>query len=421
MDPALLDACDGAMERKLRITTGLILFAYAAVIFSAMRPAFSASRRWSPSAAASCSRHGGRRPGAAAVRLVLVHAALGLYALFRRRHLRIPASEAWQLALGLAIPLFLAPHVINVRVGATVFGLDDSYRTMLGRFWIAAGALAKHFALLGLVWAHGCIGLGFWLRRYDWSRRPRDLLLAGAVALPLLAALGIVNAGWDAADFGARSSEPRERRSARQSPRRKTRWPIGRAICNSSTSAARPRRRRLARAQRRSRGADGGARHLSQRPRCRRAARVFRPRDEPLGRHCACLVLRRARPLLDLPRPDRRRRQTICPRFRPPSARRWSASKRRRMCASPANCGRPPTSRSRRWCRSPALRERGHAGDESREMLVTAMFIDLRDSTRSPPAACPSTRSISSSVTCSLSPRRSRRMAASSPASPAMA
>ena len=178
------------MERKLRITTGLILFAYAACHFLG-----HATGMFGVAAMESIGRGvilapWRTLPGRSALFISLVvHGALGLYALFRRRHLRIPALEAWQLALGLAIPLLLAPHVIGVRVGASVFGLDDSYRTILGRVWIGASELAQHFALLGLVWAHGCIGLGFWLRRYDWSRRHRDLLLAGAVALPLLAAL----------------------------------------------------------------------------------------------------------------------------------------------------------------------------------------------------------------------------------------
>src|SRR5262249_41150573 len=36
---------------------------------------------------------------------LFLHGFLGLLALHRRRHLRMPAGEAWQLALGLSIPL----------------------------------------------------------------------------------------------------------------------------------------------------------------------------------------------------------------------------------------------------------------------------------------------------------------------------
>jgi adenylate cyclase len=199
------------MERKLRLTTGLILFAYAACHFLGHATGVFGVATMEAVGRGILLAPWRTMPGRGVLLgALLIHAALGLYALFRRRHLRIPALEAWQLALGLAIPLLLVPHVIGVRAGASLFGLDDSYRTVLDRIWIAAGGLVQHFALLTLVWAHGCIGLGFWLRRHDWSRRHRDLLLAGAVALPFLAALGIINAGWDAAtSAGAHAEQAR--------------------------------------------------------------------------------------------------------------------------------------------------------------------------------------------------------------------
>jgi len=46
---------------------------------------------------------------------LLIHAALGFVALYRRRHLRMPPAETWQLALGLSIPLLLALHVLRIR------------------------------------------------------------------------------------------------------------------------------------------------------------------------------------------------------------------------------------------------------------------------------------------------------------------
>jgi adenylate cyclase len=69
---------------------------------------------------------------------VFIHAALGLKALWRRRHLHIPAREAWQLGLGLTIPLLLIPHAINVRAGHALYGLDDSYYRILYQYWITA-------------------------------------------------------------------------------------------------------------------------------------------------------------------------------------------------------------------------------------------------------------------------------------------
>lgn len=52
---------------------------------------------------------------------LFVHAGLGLRALYRRRHLRIPAAEAWQLEFGLSIPFLIIPHAVNVRLGVGLY------------------------------------------------------------------------------------------------------------------------------------------------------------------------------------------------------------------------------------------------------------------------------------------------------------
>jgi adenylate cyclase len=186
------------MERRVRLVTGLILFAYAASHFLG-----HATGLFGVSAMESVGRGvilapWRTLPGRTALFVSLfAHGGLGLHALYRRRHLRMPALEAWQLTMGLAIPFLLTPHVIDVRVGASFFGLDDSYPRILYRVWTAATSFGQHYLLLIIVWVHGCIGLNHWLKRYDTYRRARDLFLAVGVAAPLLAALGLVNAGWD--------------------------------------------------------------------------------------------------------------------------------------------------------------------------------------------------------------------------------
>jgi len=64
-----------------------------------------------------------------------VHAMLGLLALYRRRHLRMPMSEAAQLVLGLAIPLMLLPHAGGLRIGYSVYGMDSGYAQVLYQLW----------------------------------------------------------------------------------------------------------------------------------------------------------------------------------------------------------------------------------------------------------------------------------------------
>jgi len=190
------------MERKIRLITGLTLFAYAASHFLG-----HATGIFGLAVLESVGRDvilaPWRTPFGRAALLcsLLVHAALGLRALYRRRHLHIPALETWQLGLGLLIPLLLVPHVVGVRGGSAFYQFDDSYYGVLYRIWIANAAIAlpQQLVLLALVWAHGCIGLHFWLRGRAWYQRARAFLLAGAVAMPFLAVLGIVNAGWDEA------------------------------------------------------------------------------------------------------------------------------------------------------------------------------------------------------------------------------
>src|SRR5687768_18618977 len=47
---------------------------------------------------------------------LLLHFVLALQALYRRRTLRMPIREAAQLALGLALPFLLIPHVTGTRI-----------------------------------------------------------------------------------------------------------------------------------------------------------------------------------------------------------------------------------------------------------------------------------------------------------------
>ena len=129
----------------------------------------------------------------------LTHLGLGLWALYRRRHLRMPAIEAWQLGLGLTIPLLLAPHVTDARLGVLFYGLEDSYFRVLYVFWVLDPLtnLSRQLALLIAVWTHGCIGIHMWLRYRPWYRRHVRWFAAAAIALPVLAILGVINAGWD--------------------------------------------------------------------------------------------------------------------------------------------------------------------------------------------------------------------------------
>jgi adenylate cyclase len=60
---------------------------------------------------------------------LLLHFALALMALHRRRTLRMPLKEAAQLSLGLALPFLLVPHVTGTRLEWALTGRDVGYPT----------------------------------------------------------------------------------------------------------------------------------------------------------------------------------------------------------------------------------------------------------------------------------------------------
>src|SRR5689334_17731127 len=102
--------------RGVRIVTGLVLFTYLTThllnhsLGLISLEAMEAGRLWFLAL--------WRNPlGTAALYAsLLTHFALALYALYQRRHFRIPLREALQLVLGLSIPLILATHFVGTRM-----------------------------------------------------------------------------------------------------------------------------------------------------------------------------------------------------------------------------------------------------------------------------------------------------------------
>jgi adenylate cyclase len=129
--------------------------------------------------------------GAAAVHVVLV-----LRTLYLKRTLKMPAKEAAQIVLGLLIPLLIAEHVIGTRVYGTMTGVDIDYEFVTRALWVDSPStgVKQVFALL-VIWAHGCLGLHFWLRYRDWYPKAAPWLLIGAVLVPVLGLLGFAEAG----------------------------------------------------------------------------------------------------------------------------------------------------------------------------------------------------------------------------------
>jgi adenylate cyclase len=122
---------------------------------------------------------------------VTIHAVLGIWALYERRHFRWRAIEPLQLVLGLSIPALIVAHVVAVRLGENLYDIDRSYPQVFNS-WITSPWKTWAMYLVVLVaWLHGCIGLYFWLRLKAWFKSAAPYLLALAVLIPTLALLGI--------------------------------------------------------------------------------------------------------------------------------------------------------------------------------------------------------------------------------------
>jgi len=132
----------------------------------------------------------------------LVHAGLGLWALYERREFRWKTMELLQLVLGLSIPLLVIAHVLGVRLALTLHGHEILYPQVLFTYFVnwPAWRLWSMIAAILASWIHGCIGLHMWLRMKPFYKRAAPLLFALAVLLPALAMLGVYQGGRTVVD-----------------------------------------------------------------------------------------------------------------------------------------------------------------------------------------------------------------------------
>ena len=135
----------------------------------------------------------------------VLHYGLALSALWQRRSLRLRPAEFAQLALGFAIPLLLVRHVVNIRISNNFFGTSiDNYTFVLWALLVHAPERGViQLIVLVVAWGHAMIGLHFWLRVRPWYARLREPALTVAVLVPVLALLGIFEAGRHVAALAA--------------------------------------------------------------------------------------------------------------------------------------------------------------------------------------------------------------------------
>ncbi|MBL4666348.1 MAG: adenylate/guanylate cyclase domain-containing protein [Sneathiella sp.] len=123
------------------------------------------------------------------IHLLLTSAKL----LSHRSFKRIPPKEIIQILLGLAIPPLMVSHIVGTRIAHEIFDLNDTYTYVLYIVWVTVPvqSLLQSIGLI-VAWAHGCLGMHFWLRLKPWYEKAYPTLYSAALVLPILALTGFL-------------------------------------------------------------------------------------------------------------------------------------------------------------------------------------------------------------------------------------
>jgi adenylate cyclase len=190
---AIFSVYDPGVIRRIRLVSGLVMFAYVTTHFvnhalglvsvEVMDRALHQIYQYWTSPLGSVVLYGA----------FAIHYSLALWALWRRRSLKMPFAEAAQLILGFSIPFFLTDHVLHTRVADTFYGANYGYYSNVLYAYAVVSPLRGGLQLTVLViaWIHAIIGLWFWLRLKPSYDRWQPVLYAFALLLPTLAILGV--------------------------------------------------------------------------------------------------------------------------------------------------------------------------------------------------------------------------------------
>jgi adenylate cyclase len=128
------------------------------------------------------------------------HVMLGFWALYQRRTLRMPLWEAAQLTLGFALPPLLVSHIVGTRLAWQTYGVEDAYSRVALALWsVTPENGLRQIVVVLLAWVHAMIGLHSIVKLRAWYLRAAPWLLGCVVIVPVLAILGFVNGGRQAA------------------------------------------------------------------------------------------------------------------------------------------------------------------------------------------------------------------------------
>ncbi len=178
---------------RLRIGSGLVLFAFAATHFA--NHALGLISLDAMQAGQDIRLTVTRSLVGMALLIIAtaVHFGLGIWSLIRVRTWRLGPRSLLQLLFGLLIPILLIRHVLGTHGVAAMFGIKDSYAYALSVMW--PGEAWNQAFLMVLVWVHGCIGLHHWLATKVFYQRTRWVWGGLALVIPMLGYAGFATAG----------------------------------------------------------------------------------------------------------------------------------------------------------------------------------------------------------------------------------
>ncbi len=180
------------MIRRLRLASGLVMFAYVTTHFVNHSLGLVSVQLMDRVLIQVYGVWASRLGTILLYGAFAIHYCLALWALWKRRSLRMPPAEAAQLILGFSIPFLLTEHVVTTRVADTFFGGDYGYyASVLLQYGVLAPSRGvMQLVVLVVAWVHAVIGLRFSLMLKPWYPRWQPVLFAFALLLPTLAILG---------------------------------------------------------------------------------------------------------------------------------------------------------------------------------------------------------------------------------------
>ncbi|MGB7240874.1 MAG: 2Fe-2S iron-sulfur cluster-binding protein [Sulfitobacter sp.] len=129
--------------------------------------------------------------------MILTHYLIGLWSIYKKPVLRGSTHDVVQIVTGVLVVPLLAKHAIGISMLQQV-GVDFGYSDTIRLFWLTDPSIGLlQVIMLSVVWVHGCAGLFTWLRSKPNATRALMWLYPLAVAIPVVALLGYVQAGRD--------------------------------------------------------------------------------------------------------------------------------------------------------------------------------------------------------------------------------